>query len=136
MSVSRLKALIGGSMAKATTLSAIYQPMMGKPSIKTECCAICGRFYPLEQHHIVRRSSGEMYDVNGRKLKKPTITLCGFGNNLKGDHGYYCHGLAHANRLHFRWVESTDSRVDTWKLNVLNCGHWEYLLTDEPTDYM
>lgn len=123
-------------MAKVTTLSAIYQPMMGAPSITTPYCAICGRHYPLEQHHIVRRSAGKMYDEFGHELKKPTVTLCGFGNNLKGADGYYCHGLAHANRLHFRWVTSNNRMELLHGYEMWRGGHWEYLITEEPTDYV
>ena len=106
-------------MAKVTTLPAIYQPMMGKPSVKTCRCAVCGRTFPLEQHHVVFRSAGKMF-VGCREIEKPTITLCGFGNNLQDANGRdYCHGLAHHRRLHFRWNDG-----------------WEYLRTDEPCDYL
>lgn len=109
-------------MAKVDTLPEIYRPMMGKPSIRWTCCAICGRTYPLNKHHIVRRSAGKMFDEDGREIEKPTITLCGFGNNLKDADGReYCHGLAHHNRLHFRWNEDVN-----W---------WEYLITEEPVKY-
>lgn len=77
-------------MAKVTTLPAILQPLMGKPSIKATRCVVCGCTYPLNNHHIVRRSAGKMY-VNGVELDKPVITLCGSGN-ASG-----CHGLAHEN---------------------------------------
>lgn len=116
-------------MAKVTTLPAFLQPLMGKPSIKRECCAVCGRPYPLEQHHIVRRGAGNMYDDSGHEIRKPTVTLCGFGNNLQDADGReMCHGLAHANRLHFRWVAT--------KQPIAGAGHWEYLKTKEPTDYL
>lgn len=106
-------------MAKVDTLPHHLRPMMGKPAIKRECCAVCGRSFPIEQHHIVRRGAGKLYDETGKEVEKPTITLCGFGNNLKdADNREYCHGLAHHNRLHFRW----------------NNG-WQYLLTDEPVKY-
>lgn len=115
-------------MAKVTTLPVILQPMMGKPSIIRHSCAICGRISPLEQHHIVRRGAGKMFDEGGHELKKPTITLCGFGNNLADADGHeYCHGLAHANRLHFRWVHT--------KQPIAGAGHWEYLKTKEPVRY-
>lgn len=101
---------------------------MGKPSIKRDRCAVCGRAYPLDQHHIVRRGAGKLYDGTGREIEKPTITLCGFGNNLKDADGReYCHGLAHANRLHFRWVEDETHAC---------AGHFEYILLDEPTPYL
>lgn len=106
-------------MAKVTTLPLLYHPLMGKPSITLPRCAVCGRAYPLEQHHIVRRSAGKFFR-DGREIKKPTVTLCGFGNNLSDADGReYCHGLAHHRRLHFRWNDG-----------------WEYLLTAEPCDYL
>lgn len=112
-------------MAKST-LPEIYHPMMGKPSVKLPYCPICGRHQPLEQHHIVKRSAGKLFR-QGVEVKKPTVTLCGFGNNLKDANGKpYCHGLAHHNRLHFRWATNPDT---------FTCGHWEYLLTDEPVKY-
>lgn len=59
--------------------------LMGKPSIETAGCAICGACM-TERHHIVPRSQG---GADG-----PTVTLCGWGNTGG------CHGLAHAHKLH------------------------------------
>ena len=114
-------------MAKVTTLPAMYQPMMGKPSVRMARCAVCGRTWPLEQHHVVFRSVGKMF-VEGREIEKPTITLCGFGNNLQDADGReYCHGLAHHRRLYFRWVDD----------DAIACaGHWEYISLDEACDYL
>lgn len=105
---------------KLSTLPEILRPLMDGPSVDTPCCAICGRPHPLNRHHIVRRGAGRLYDDSGRELEKPTIMLCGFGNNLTDYRGrLYCHGLAHANRLHFRWCED----------------HWEYAVFPEPIKY-
>ena len=114
-------------MAKVTTLPAMYLPMMGKPSVRMARCAVCGRTWPLEQHHVVFRSAGKMF-VEGREIEKPTITLCGFGNNLQDADGReYCHGLAHHRRLYFRWVDD----------GAIACaGHWEYIRLDEACDYL
>lgn len=114
-------------MAKVTTLPAMYQPMMGKPSVRMAQCAVCGRTWPLEQHHVVLRSAGRMF-VEGREIEKPTITLCGFGNNLRDADGReYCHGLAHHRLLHFRWVDD----------DAMACaGHWEFIRLDEARDYL
>ncbi len=102
------------------TLALAYRPLMELGSVETDRCAICGRAYPLERHHIVWRSQGKMFR-DGREIPKPTIVLCGFGNNLKGPDGrFYCHGKAHHHMLHFRNVG----------------GELAYLLTEEPTDYM
>lgn len=119
-------------MAK-TTLPPMWWPLMRGCTVKLDHCPVCGRNHPLEQHHPVKRSAGELFE-NGRKAKKPTITLCGFGNNLQDSDGRnYCHGLAHANMLHFRWVETAQTVKSTG--HVLTGGHWEYLLCDEPTKY-
>ena len=115
-------------MAKVSTLPHHLRPLMGKPSVKMGRCAICGRSHPLEQHHIVRRGAGKLFDGTGREIEKPTITLCGFGTNLQDADGCeYCHGLAHANRLHFRWVDEGTNAC---------AGHFEYILLDEPTPYI
>lgn len=125
-------------MANVNTLPEILIPLMSAPSIKLQRCAICGRYEPLNQHHIVRRGAGK-YFVNGVEMPKPTITLCGFGNNLKDADGHmFCHGLAHANMLHFRWVKFTKQyrSFGSYKFyEIPGCGHIEYLLLDEPTDY-
>lgn len=113
-------------MTGKTTLPLYLQPLMGKPSLKLNRCAVCGRTYPLNDHHIVRRSAGRMYNERG-ELKKPTITLCGSGN-ASG-----CHGLAHGGRLFFRWVESSPKQNDAlYSKYTPQGGHWEFLLTDEP----
>lgn len=111
-------------MAKVTTLDKILQPLMEGCSVYSDYCVICGR-RPVQMHHIVRRSAGNMY-VNGVRLHRPKIALCGLGNTSG------CHGLAHQNRLHFRWVriEGRSSRPHTF-----GSGHWEYLVTDEPVKY-
>ena len=115
-------------MAKQTTVPAILQPLMGKPSLKLPHCAVCGRLRPLNQHHIVRRSAGRMFDGAGHELKAPTITLCGFGNHLRdADGSPFCHGLAHAGRLHFRWVQEP---------GFAGAGHWEFLMLGDPASYM
>lgn len=120
-------------MAKVDTVNALLRPMMGKPSIKRRECVICGRTSPLNDHHIVRRGAGKAYDESGRELRKPTITLCGAGNVLSdADGARFCHGMAHNGMLHFRWVEG-------WKksggIDVAFGGHWEFLITEEPTRY-
>lgn len=113
-------------MLSKTTLPLFLQPLMGKPSLKLDRCAVCGKAYPLNQHHIVRRGAGKLFNDRG-EVKKPTITLCGSGN-ASG-----CHGLAHQGRLFFRWAESSKKPTDSLKsLYTPQGGHWEYLLTEEP----
>ena len=113
-------------MARVTTLPEMLRPMMGRPSVTLGHCAVCGRAWPLNQHHVVRRGAGKLYK-GGVEVPKPTITLCGSGNTSG------CHGLAHQNRLHFRWVSRKPSAADGI---VDSAGHWEYLLCDEPTRYL
>lgn len=125
-------------MARVTTLPAILVPLMDAPSIRLERCAVCGRYHPLNQHHMVRRGAGKLYRA-GIEVKKPTITLCGFGNNLRDADGrYYCHGLAHANMLHFRLVpeETVPGNFGNYGRMAGGIGgHLEYLLLDEPASY-
>lgn len=120
----------------ASTLPEIYRPMMGKPSTETPGrCAVCGRPCNPEKHHIVKRSAGRLFDARGVELKKPTVTLCGFGNTSG------CHGLAHSGRLHFRWVDTDGLRHDgprkrsAFEEEFSQCGHWEFLVSDEPMKY-
>lgn len=113
-------------MAKVTTMAKIWQPLMEGCTVKKNRCCVCGRSEPLNDHHVVKRSAGNLYK-DGVKISKPTITLCGFGNNLQDSYGRdYCHGLAHAGMLHFKWVKSD---------KIAGCGHWEFLKTDEPVKY-
>lgn len=105
-------------MAGKTTLDAILWPLMHidpateRAIADADRCVICGRRWPLNRHHIVRRGAGELYE-GGRKLEKPLIVLCGSGN------AGGCHGKAHANMLHFR----NDG------------GCLEFAEFDEPTKY-
>lgn len=99
------------SMFKKTTLPEALWPLMQGKTLKLKHCAICGTTSPLNEHHIVRRGAGKLIGKDGRERQKPTITLCGSGTTG-------CHGLAHQMRLHFRWKDG-----------------WEYLITQEPTDY-
>lgn len=124
-------------MAKVTTLAEMWHPLMGKPSVTLPYCPICGRTSPLEQHHPVRRSAGKLVR-DGREVPKPTITLCGWGNHLRDADGReYCHGLAHDNRLHFRWAETEQPSAALGGMTFpVQGGHWEYLLLDKPADYL
>lgn len=113
-------------MAKVTTLDPIFWPLMQAPTVKLDRCAICGRIRPLNEHHIVWRSWGNLYR-DGVLVKKPTVTLCGFGNNLMDADGVmYCHGKAHHRLIHFRWVPHPE---------YANAGHIEYIEVDEPVKY-
>lgn len=106
-------------MALVTTLPPILWPLMhidpatAKAIANADRCVVCGRRWPLNRHHIVRRGAGELYE-GGRRLEHPVIVLCGSGNTGG------CHGKAHANMLHFR----------------NSGGRLEFAEFDEPTDYM
>lgn len=118
-----------------STLPAIYHPLMQAPTMVAGRCFICGRREPLEQHHYVWRSWGKLYK-SGVEMRKPTITLCGFGNNLRDANGrYYCHGLAHHRMLHFRWKPSGQRTEQAHSFTAYGAGRLQYLLTEEPTDY-
>lgn len=101
-----------------TTLPPLFHDLMRVGNHLSDRCVLCGKPYPLEKHHIVYRSQGELYE-NGVKLDKPLITLCGFGNNLP-----YCHGLVHHKLIHFKAVKEGDD----YELY--------YLRTRKPTDYL
>ena len=125
-------------MARVDTIDELLRPLMAAPSIRLGRCAVCGRAAPLNQHHMVRRSAGRMFR-DGVEVPKPTITLCGLGNHLADADGRpYCHGLAHANRLHFRWVP-TDAVGGGFgrcqRMEGGDGGHLEYILLDEPASY-
>lgn len=116
------------------TLDRLYWPLMRSPSVRLDHCAICGRPYPLEQHHMVLRSAGKLFR-HGSEVPKPTLTLCGFGNNLRDADGrYYCHGLAHHRMLHFRWAPARASFKEDNGGAHYGGGHLEYIRT-EPCEY-
>lgn len=114
-------------MAGVDTLPELYRPLMDGVTIKMGTCVVCGKNYPLNQHHVVRRGAGKLFK-DGKELPKPCVTLCGSGTTG-------CHGLAHQNRLHFRWVKNTKEGKGIMKGYVFGGGHWEYLITDEPAKY-
>lgn len=94
-----------------STLSLMWVREVHGYTVAQDTCCVCGR-YGTEQHHVPPRSAGNLI-VDGKKLKKPTLAVCGHGNTSG------CHGLAHAGKLHFRFRDD-----------------WEFLLLDEPTDRM
>lgn len=117
-------------MANVTTMDAALQPLMNAPSVKLPYCAVCGRTWPLNEHHIVWRSQGQLYR-DGKRVEKPTLTLCGAGNELygvgpDGERVTYCHGKVHHRLGHLRWVPNPA---------IANAGHLEWLETEQPTKY-
>lgn len=119
------------------TLPEIYRPLMNAESVRLGRCAVCGRRFPLNQHHIVWRSWGKVFE-HGREVRKPTITLCGIGNNLYDADGTpYCHGRAHNHMLHFKWdgalyVLETAEPVDYMK--ALKMDGWKPLSATDACD--
>lgn len=116
-------------MLKTSTLPNIYRNLMDAPSIRSNRCAICGRAWPLNQHHIVWRSWGRLYDESGREVSKPTITLCGLGNVQRDADGrWYCHGRAHERMLHFKYEGGILWYLETYRptsyLHALNMDGW------------
>ena len=88
-------------------LNRLTLPLLGKPSLISRYCVVCGK-PATNSHHVIIKGMG-----GSRHSKRiPTVSLCGSGNTSG------CHGLAHSMRLHFRYRDG-----------------WEYLLLDEPTDY-
>lgn len=99
-------------MSKSTAQLILWN-MFDKPNVGQARCAVCGSTHFLNHHHVIRRSAGNLFGADGKPRRKPTIMLCGSGNTDG------CHGKAHSGLLHFRWRDG-----------------WEYLLLDEPTDYL
>lgn len=119
-------------MARVTTMPAYLHPLMEGCTVRLPRCAVCGARSPLNQHHVVKRSAGQLVRA-GVIMPKPTITLCGMGN-ASG-----CHGLAHAGLLHFRWVSGDAVGGNFGNARRMECGdggHWEYLCTGEPVGYL
>lgn len=114
-------------MIDKTTLPRIYWPLMDCKVEDRGYCAICGRPYPTERHHIVRRGAGS-YFRDGELVRKPEIRLCGFGNNLKDTDGrYYCHGKAHSGLLHFRMNDGHLEFLDlAGKVDLITAGSLRY----------
>jgi len=122
-------------MAGVTTMQRVYWPLMhldpkvAEAIANSDRCVVCGRAYPLNRHHIVPRSAGELYE-DGRKVEKRLIVLCGFGSNLSDADGrLYCHGRAHHRMLHFRndrgRLEFLELERPTDYLTALDCDGWE-----------
>ena len=86
-------------------LNDLTAPMLGRPSLHSPYCVVCGK-PATNQHHVVIKGMG------GSRRQIPTVSLCGMGNTSG------CHGLAHAMRLHFRYRKG-----------------WECIITAEPCDY-
>lgn len=61
-------------MARVDTLPEFLRPLMDGCSVETPFCCVCGRTYPLNRHHVVRRSAGKLYRY-GVEMPKPTVML-------------------------------------------------------------
>lgn len=96
-------------------MDAMYDELMGKPSVEGDACPFCGA-PATNRHHIVRRSQG---GTGG-----PTIPVCGSGN-LSG-----CHGRLHSERLHLRWNDGWEwlyTSVPTKDADALDMEGWRRL---------
>ena len=67
--------------------------LLGKPSLMSDHCCVCGK-PATNNHHVIQKGMG------GTKRKDiPTLPLCGMGNTSG------CHGKAHSGQLHFDFKE-------------------------------
>ena len=102
-------------------------------------CEVCGAAEPLEEHHIVPKSRGKVFLLDVTELELPTITLCGFGNHGSLMGYPLCHGMAHMERLHFRFrrVEEQPIEYNFGGNQILTYvrNRLEFLITDKPVKY-
>jgi len=120
-------------MALVTTLDEMYLPLIDAPTLKLPYCAVCGRSWPLNFHHLVWRGWGQVVR-NGKVLDSPMISLCGNGSHLGASgSAEYCHGKAHHRMLHFRndrgRLEFIELEMPTNYLDALEMEGWEPLAT-------
>lgn len=116
-------------------LDPIYWPLMDAPTVKLPYCAVCGRNWPLNDHHIVWRSKGHVMR-GGKLLESPTVTLCGNGSHLgSGGTAEWCHGKAHHLMLHFRndrgRLECLETEMPTEYSEALKMEGWRDVCTEE-----
>lgn len=118
-------------MLDKTTLPVIYHELMKAPSVKLPYCAWCGKNYPLNQHHMVFRSAGNLFK-NGKKVEKPTVTLCGSGS-------LGCHGKAHQRKLHFKYEDGklygAEFKTATSYLDALKSHEWREIFLGGLEDF-
>lgn len=84
--------------------------LLGKPSVESDRCAVCGR-WATNRHHVVEKGMG---GVGKSEALVPRISLCGSGTTG-------CHWLVHAGMLHLYWSESM--------------GGWVFHRTAQPADH-
>lgn len=44
-------------MARVTTMAELWWLLMDGPSVETPYCCVCGARWPLNRHHVVKRSA-------------------------------------------------------------------------------
>lgn len=106
--------------------------------MKLPYCPICGRAWPLEQHHPVRRGAGKLFDANGPGGSQADHHAVRLRQQPAGRRrAPLLPRLAHEGRLHFRWseVRGLDTSLAHFPAPYEG-GHWEYLLLDEGCDYL
>lgn len=84
--------------------------LMGRPSVVSDRCAVCGR-YASNLHHVVQKGMGGVSRDVERRI--PKVALCGSGTTG-------CHGLVHERRLHLNWCDGM--------------GGWVWWQSPEPMD--
>ena len=92
--------------------------LLGKPSIDSDVCAVCGR-PATNRHHVIPKGIG------GTRLEReiPLIPLCGMGN-VSG-----CHAAAHRHEIEFNYDEGRE----LWVWRRRGCQTWRVCLGQEGT---
>lgn len=63
-------------MARVDTLPEYLRPLMDGVTVRTPYCAVCGRTYPLNQHHVVRRGAGKTDELWENEIAKKLVRKC------------------------------------------------------------
>lgn len=95
-----------------TALNRQREKLLGKPSLKSDECAVCGG-RATNQHHVIPRGAG---GTGSKELEAliPTVSLCGMGN-VTG-----CHGAVHKGRIEFDY----DEERQLWKWRRKGATAW------------
>lgn len=80
----------------------------GKYRITTDHCVICGRWFPLNAHHVVPRSVRKEFHIGDHMVRSPLACLCGSGTQG-------CHGMFHGGaRFSLSWEWYEEEYEDMW----------------------
>lgn len=95
-----------------SALNRQQQALLGKPSIDSDVCAVCGG-RASNRHHVVIKGMGGLPKLIESRI--PLIPLCGNGNTSG------CHKLAHDYAIEFRY----DDREGLWEWRkTKHGGRW------------